>query len=93
MLDHVAYLVCPDCMMPNHVGDDAAKYHCFSCHAEIVFETCRECGFEQSIPSRWQSAFTCGRCGERCEIPRTRLYSTATKAIRVRGYGYVYPKL
>ena len=54
MLEHVAYLVCPDCMMPNHVGDDAAKYHCFSCHAEIVFETCGECGFEQSIPSRWQ---------------------------------------
>jgi hypothetical protein len=92
MPEDVAYLTCPDCMMPNHVGDTAAKYMCFSCYSEIIFETCADCGFEQSIPSRWQRAFTCGRCETRCEIPRTRVYSTATKAARVGGYGYVYPK-
>lgn len=80
-------------MTPNHVGDTSAKYLCFSCFAEIVFETCDSCGFRQSIPSRWQRAYTCGRCLERCEIPRVRLYSTATKASTVEGYGYVYPKL
>jgi hypothetical protein len=89
----MAYMTCPDCMMPNHVADDAAKYHCFSCHAEIVFETCGECEFKQAIPSRWQRAYTCGRCGAKCDIPRQRFYSTATKAMAVMGYGYVYPKL
>ena len=89
----MAYLTCPDCMMPNHVGDDAIKYHCFSCSAEIVFESCVECHFQQAIPARWQVAFTCGRCGARCDIPRRRMYSTSTKALRVVGYGYVYPKL
>jgi hypothetical protein len=89
----VAYLTCPDCMMPNHVGDDAVKYQCTSCYAEVVFERCGGCGYQQSIPFRWQGAFTCGRCGARCEIPRQRLYSTSTRALRVEGYGYVYPKL
>ena len=89
----MAYLTCPDCMMPSPVGDDAVKYACMSCFAEIVFETCADCGFKQSIPSRWQSAYTCGRCGARCVLPRRRLYSTSTKALGVEGYGYVYPKL
>jgi hypothetical protein len=80
-------------MMPNHVGDDVIRYRCFSCHAEVVFETCDECGYAQSIPSRWQSAYACGRCGARCEIPRMRRYATSTKAVRVDGFGYVYPKL
>jgi hypothetical protein len=79
-------------MMPNNVGDDAIKYHCFSCSAEIVFETCAECGYDQAIPARWQVAYTCGKCEKRCSIPRRRLYSTSTKAHVVKGYGYVYPK-
>ena len=89
----VAYLTCPDCMMPNHVGDEAVKYACMSCFAEIIFETCGECGFRQSIPSRWQGAYTCGKCRSRCELPRRRMYSTSTKALGGQGYGYVYPKL
>lgn len=89
----MAYLVCPDCMMPNDVGDDAAQYQCYSCFAQVVFETCGDCGFRQSIPLGWQGAFTCGRCGEKCDIPRRRLYSSSTKARGVQGYGYVYPKL
>jgi hypothetical protein len=80
-------------MMPTPVGDDAASFHCFSCFAEIVFETCDDCGFQQSIPSRWHTAFTCGRCGQRGVIPRARLYSTSTKAHRVEGYGYTYPRM
>lgn len=89
----MAYLTCPDCMMPNNVGDDAVRYHCFSCSAEIIFETCADCGYEQAVPARWQVAFTCGQCRTRCILPRQRFYSSSTKAKKVRGYAYVYPKL
>lgn len=89
----MAYLTCPDCMMPNSVGDDAIKYACFSCFAEIIFQECLACRLTQAIPTRWQNAFTCGRCGGKVDIPRTRLYSTSAKAKDVRGYGYIYPKL
>ena len=88
----MAYLTCPDCMMPNPVADDAVKTTCFSCFAEIVFETCPDCGFQQSIPKRLQGAFTCGRCSARVPIPHSRLYSTSTKAMVVQGYGYAYPR-
>lgn len=91
-LPPMAYLTCPDCRMPNSVADDAIKYLCLSCFAQIVFQSCPECSFEQAIPSRWQTAFTCGKCGVRVEIPRTRLYSSSTKAFAVKGYGHVYPK-
>jgi hypothetical protein len=80
-------------MMPNHVGDDSIRFNCAFCYMEIVFETCRDCGYAQTIPFRWQGAFTCGRCGAKCDIPRQRLYSTSTRAIGVKGYGYMYPKL
>ena len=89
----VAYLTCPDCMMPSPVGDDAVAFRCTSCFIEIVFETCPECGFRQSIPSRWHTAYTCGKCGERGEIPRRRGYATSTKARVVRGYGRTYPRV
>ena len=89
----MAYLTCPDCMMPNSVGDDAVKYMCMSCYAEIVFETCEDCAYKQSIPYRWQGAYTCGKCGARCELPRRRMYSSSTKAHGVQGYGYVYPRV
>ena len=79
-------------MMPNNVSDDAATYRCFSCFAEIVFETCSECDYQQAIPSRWFGAFTCGRCMAKVDLPHRRLYSTSTKAMAVQGYGYVYPK-
>jgi hypothetical protein len=92
MAEPVAYLTCPDCRMPNNVGDDAIRYHCFSCSAEIVFDTCGDCGFDQAIPARWLVAFTCGRCESKCVIPRRRLYATSTKARAVKGYGHVYPK-
>ena len=93
MLSAMAYLTCPDCMMPNSVGDEAVKYQCMSCFAEIIFETCGECGYRQSVPFRWHTAFTCGKCGIRCELPRQRLYSKSTRALGVEGYGYVYPRV
>jgi ribosomal protein S27E len=88
----MTYMKCPDCMMPNHVSDDAITYRCFSCFGEIVFATCTECSYEQSIPRRWQVAFTCGRCEKMVSIPRRRTYSGSTKALAVQGYGYTYPK-
>ena len=89
----MAYLTCPDCRMPNPVADDAIKYMCFSCFAHIVFETCPTCGFDQAIPSRWQVAFTCGKCDQKVAIPRMRLYSSSTKAVRVTGFGYTWPRM
>lgn len=89
----VAYLTCPDCMVPSPVGDDAIAYRCQSCFTQVVFESCGECGFRQSIPSRWHTAYTCGKCGAKCLIPRRRLYSTSTKALGVQGYGHTYPKM
>ena len=79
--------------MPNAVGDDAIKYQCLSCFAEIVFETCLDCGFKQSVPARWNTAYTCGKCGVRCELPRRRLYASSTKARGVEGYGYTFPRI
>jgi hypothetical protein len=78
--------------MPSPVADDAVKYRCMSCFAEIVFETCPACEFQQAIPARWFGAFTCGHCERRCEIPRRRMYSTSTKAVTVKGYGHTYPR-
>ena len=88
----MAYLVCPDCRMSTQVSDDSTQYMCFGCFAQIIFETCPECGFDQAIPARWQNAFSCGKCGEKVTIPRVRLYSSSTKANVVSGYGYTYPK-
>jgi hypothetical protein len=89
----MAYLTCPDCMMPNPVPDDASNYRCFTCFAEIIFQRCPECRFNQAIPARWQKAFTCGKCGGMVEIPRRRSYVTSSRANQVEGYGYVYPRM
>ncbi len=88
----MAYLTCPDCMVPSPVADDAPRYLCFSCYAEIFFQTCPECGFKQAIPGRWREAFTCGKCGGKVSIPYRRSWANSTKAKDVQGYGYVYPK-
>jgi ribosomal protein S27E len=88
----MAFLTCPDCRMSTQVSDDSIEYMCFGCFAQIIFVTCPECSFQQSIPARWQNAFSCGNCGERVAIPRVRLYSTATKAKVVAGYGFTYPR-
>jgi hypothetical protein len=80
-------------MMPNPVADDAVQATCFSCFAELVFETCQGCGYQQSIPRRWEKAFSCGKCRSRVPIPRARRYSTSTKAMVVQGYGFTFPRV
>ena len=72
---------------------DEDEYLVAAGDAEIVFETCGECGQKQSVPSRWHTAFTCGKCGARCELPRRRMYSSSTKALGVEGFGYTYPRV
>jgi hypothetical protein len=89
----MAYLTCPDCMMPNPVPDDAANYRCFTCFAQVVFQHCPECTFSQAIPARWEKAFTCGKCGGKVDIPRRRSYAISAKAREVQGYGYTYPRM
>jgi hypothetical protein len=89
----MAYLTCPDCRMPNSAADDEPQFLCLSCFAHIVFYTCGGCGFRQAIPQRWQTAFTCGKCDAKVDIPRTRSYALSTKARDVQGYGYQYPKM
>ena len=88
----MAYLTCPDCLTPAPVAEDAAKYTCFTCFSEIVFESCPECRFHQSISSRWLRAFTCGRCGGKVAIPHRRSYATSAKAREIQGHGHTYPK-
>jgi ribosomal protein S27E len=89
----MAYLTCPDCRMPNSMSDDSANFTCMSCFAQVIFQTCEGCGYRQAIPSRWQTAFTCGKCDRKVDIPRTRSYALATKARQVEGYGHSYPKM
>jgi hypothetical protein len=89
----MAYLTCPDCRMPNSMPDDSARFMCMSCFAEIVFYACEACGYKQANPARWQSAFTCGKCERKVDIPRRKSYALATKARQVEGYGYQYPKM
>ncbi len=89
----MAYLTCPDCMMPNPAADDAVKVRCFACFVDLVFETCPGCRFQQAISSRWQRAFTCGKCHEMVPIPRSRVYSASTKAAGVKGFGYTHPRV
>jgi hypothetical protein len=88
----MAYLTCPDCRMPSPVEDSAISYRCFSCSAEIVFEACARCEYQQAIPSTWHGAFTCGHCASKVDIPRRRLYRTSVRARFVKGYGHTYPR-
>jgi ribosomal protein S27E len=88
----MAYITCPECRVPQQVSDDAARYQCFGCYSDIVFETCTECGFVQAIPSRAEKAFTCGHCEQKVDLPFTREFSTTTKAKNVQGYGFTYPR-
>lgn len=79
--------------MPQHVGDDAVSYTCFTCYAEVRFYTCPDCNFTQGVAKRWGRAFTCGACERRVEMPHAIPYTQAVKAIRVEGTGYPYPKI
>ena len=89
----MAYLTCPDCMMPNPVGDDAVKYACFTCFAEIIFETCPGVRVPAGGPLSVARRLRCGHCSQRVEIPRQRFFATSTRAKQVEGFGYMYPRM
>jgi hypothetical protein len=88
----VAYLICPDCRMPNEVGDGAIHYQCYSCFAQIGFETCEHCGFVQSIATRWGAKYTCAKCDREARMSRRRAYGSSPRAREVKGYGFTSPK-
>src|SRR2546428_13854520 len=86
----MAYLTCPDCLMPAPVADDAANYTCFTCCAVVVFECCHECLFSQSISSRWLRAFTCATCGGKVVIPHRRAYAPLARRRDDKGTATTY---
>ena len=88
----MAYLTCPDCMMPNPVGDDAVKYACFSCFAQIIFETCPDCSYPAGDPVAMAAGVHLRSLLAAGEIPRERFFATSTKAREVEGLGYTYPR-
>lgn len=88
----MAYLTCPWCHTPQHVADEAAEYQCFSCYGDIRFFQCPHCSLVQTVNKRW-TAFTCGKCDQKVDLPRRWGYATGAKAGRVEGTGHPHPKL
>jgi hypothetical protein len=88
----VAYLTCPWCHTPQLVGDEAAEYRCFTCYGEIRFFQCPHCRLTQTVNKKW-TAFTCGKCEEKVDLPHRWGYASSAKAVRVEGMGHPYPKL
>ena len=88
----MAYLTCPWCLTPQLIADDAAEYQCFTCYGEIRFFQCPECETVQTVNKRW-TAFTCGHCDRKVDLPFRWGYASAAKAVKVTGTGHPYPKL
>lgn len=88
----MAYLTCPWCLTPQQVQDDAPGYQCFTCYGEIRFFKCPHCAFVQTVNKGW-TAFTCGKCEEKVDLPRRWGYTVEARAVLVRGTGQTYPKL
>jgi predicted RNA-binding Zn-ribbon protein involved in translation (DUF1610 family) len=87
----MAYLTCPWCLMAQQVDEAAPTFHCYSCGSDLRFAECSSCGFKQSVRRDW-SAFTCGRCGSKTELPRATGYEPgALKAYQVQGVGRSWP--
>jgi len=86
----VAYLTCPWCLTPQLIADDAMEYQCFTCYGEIRFFECPSCGTLQTVNKRW-TAFTCGKCRQKADLPQRWGYSNASRALRVRATGKPYP--
>ena len=78
--------------MPTEVSDGAIRYQCFSCFAEVGFETCAHCGFVQTIAVRWGNKYTCGKCEREVRMSPRRAYGTSARAREVRGYGFTSPR-
>jgi hypothetical protein len=88
----VAYPTCPWCLTPQLIADEAAEYRCFTCYAEVRFFACPNCSLVQTVSKRW-SAFTCGKCERKVDLPFRWGYADAAKAMAARGTGHPYPKL
>ena len=74
------------------IADDAAEYQCFTCYGEIRFFECPECHLVQTVNTRW-TAFPCGGCDRKVDLPYRWGYAGSSKALRVRGTGQPFPKL
>lgn len=88
----MAYVTCPWCLTPQLVGDDVGGYQCYTCYGEIRFFACPECGFRQTVSKKW-TAFACGRCEAKVELPRRWGYSVTATAREIQGAGGSWPKL
>lgn len=88
----MAYPTCPWCLTPQLIADEAAEYRCFTCYAEVRFFECPNCSLVQSVSKRW-TAFTCGKCDRKVDLPFRWGYADAAKAMGARGTGHPYPKL
>ena len=88
----MAYLTCPWCLTPQLIADDAAEYQCFTCYGEIRFFQCPACELVQTVNKRW-TAFTCGRCARKVDLPYRWGYADASKARRVTGMAHPYPRM
>lgn len=89
----MAYPICPDCRMPQAVGDDMTQWQCFTCYCEVRFFTCPHCTKPQSVAKRWAPAFTCGNCNQKVDVPYNIPYPEQVKAFGISDVGYPYPKL
>jgi hypothetical protein len=88
----MAYVTCPWCLTPQLIADDVAEYRCFTCYGEIRFFQCPECETLQTVNKKW-TAFTCGKCDRKVELPPRWSYAGAVKALRVTATAQPYPKL
>lgn len=88
----MAYLTCPWCLTPQAVGDESIDYLCFTCAAQVGFFACTNCGLRQTVNKRW-TAFTCGTCEAKVDLPRRWGYAVADRAREVQGTGHPWPKL
>jgi hypothetical protein len=88
----MAYLTCPWCKSPQLVADEAAEYKCYTCYGDVRFATCSNCGLIQTVHKQW-TAFTCGKCARKVDVPQRWSYATSVKATRVEGIAKPYPEI
>ncbi|MGH2634836.1 MAG: hypothetical protein ACRDHU_01605 [Actinomycetota bacterium] len=88
----MAYLTCPWCLTPQQIDDDSPGYQCFTCYGQIRFFQCPDCTLVQTVSQTW-TAFTCGGCERKVDLPRRWGYSRSARAVLVQGTGKSYPRL
>jgi hypothetical protein len=74
------------------VDDRSPGYTCFTCYGQIRFFQCPHCEYVQTVSERW-TAFTCGRCEKKVDLPHRWAYDPNAKALFVEGTGHPYPRL